>query len=517
MINKQSIYYWFFFPLLALLSAGSLTSCIYDSVLEETDMSGKSTLSITMRGITTTDPSTSGGSYDDYVKTLRVIGYDNTGAVVCNQKYSGKELGTVEGTDPNTYIEITQTLEDAFQGGVCDFYFIANEDGYSVYKSQTTPKPTLSTFLGDNAENAPSKDDLNSCIIAFDAQNGLTPGYPILMAVHSTSQFLKPGNNEMGRIYLERCLARVQLNITKDASFTGDVSVGNVKLTGSCPDSYSLWNTGTYKAYNAIRITRDLENMSSVGDGTVFTSSALFFPEKLGKGGNTVTDRDLKYTFSLTSGTTTKNYEIGIGKGQDTDQSVIEDYNIYRNHWYTTMATYYGMQGSLGITFDVEEWNEKAYTYELSNEGNFITEDINAKQFEYETGKSAIATQYSTEAGASSRQATFTVTMTAPEGVRWIAHLTNAQDFEIVTDENHAAEGVGGSSPVTLLIRPTKAFDATGERPYTELYVTLGTAPDNKQRFVDPGDYCSSDGTSIPIVQVSATEGDALWGTSVEP
>ena len=42
MINKQSIYYWFFFPLLALLSAGSLTSCIYDSVLEETDMSGKS-------------------------------------------------------------------------------------------------------------------------------------------------------------------------------------------------------------------------------------------------------------------------------------------------------------------------------------------------------------------------------------------------------------------------------------------------------------------------------------------
>lgn len=513
MINKHSIYNWLFFPLLASLLAGSVASCSNDPSMEE-DTSGKSTLSIKVRGITTTDPGSS-GSYDDYVKTLRVIGYDNTGAVVCNQKYSGAELGTVEGTDPNTYIEITQTLEDAFQGGVCDFYFIANEDGYSVYNSQTTPKPTLSTFLGDNAENAPSKDGLNSCIIAFDAQNGLTPGYPILMTVHSTSQFLKPGNNEMGRIYLERCLARVQLNITKDASFTGDVSVGNVKLTGSCPDSYSLWNTGTYTGYTAQPIDRELNNVGT-GNG-IFTSSALMFPEKLGKGGSTTTDTDLKYTFSLTSGTTTKNYEIRIGKGQDTDQSVIEDNNIYRNHWYTTMAKYYGMQGSLGITFEVEDWKTKPYKYELSDVGTFTTKAPNDRSFEYETRKSAIATQYSTEAGASSRQATFTVEMTTPVGVRWMAHLTNAQDFEFVTDENHAAEGVGGSSPVTLLIRPTKSFDATGERPYTELYVTLGTAPDNKQKFVDPGDYCSSDGTSIPIVQVSATEGDALWGTSVEP
>ena len=83
-------------------------------------------------------------------------------------------------------------------------------------------------------------------------------------------------------------------------------------------------------------------------------------------------------------------------------------------------------------------------------------------------------------------------------------------------DENHAAEGVGGSSPITLLIRPTKSFDATGERPYTELYVTLGTAPDNKQTFVNPGEYCSgSEGTSIPIVQVSASEWDT--SASVQP
>ena len=127
MINKQSIYYCFFFPLLALLSAGSLTSCIYDSVLEETDMSGKSTLSITMRGITTTDPSTTGGNYDDYVKTLRIIGFDANGRVVCNELHDGTDFAII-----NDALNITQTM-DAFQGGVCDFYFIANEEGYTVY------------------------------------------------------------------------------------------------------------------------------------------------------------------------------------------------------------------------------------------------------------------------------------------------------------------------------------------------------------------------------------------------
>ncbi|WP_300791173.1 hypothetical protein [uncultured Bacteroides sp.] len=351
---------------------------------------------------------------------------------------------------------------------------------------------------------------MNSCIIVFDAQNGLTPGYPILMTVHSTSQFLKPGNNEMGRIYLIRCLARIQLKISKDKSVANALTASNVTLKGTYPDSYSLWNTGTYTGYQAKELNYPLTNNSS---DAVFTSQALYFPEKLGKGGNAQTDTDLKFSFTLTEGSNSNNYEVAIG--EETSGGGI-DYDIHRNHWYTTMAKYYGMQGSLGITFEVEDWKTKPYKYELSDVGTFTTNAPNARSFEYETGKSAIATQYSTEAGASSRQATFTVEMTTPVGVRWMAHLTNAQDFEIVTDENHAAEGVGGSSPVTLLIRPTKSFDATGERPYTELYVTLGTAPDNKQTFVVPGNYCSSsEGTSIPIVQVSASEWDT--SASVQP
>lgn len=499
MINKHSIYNWLFFPLLAFMLAGSVASCINDPAMEEEDTSGKSTLSIMVRGITITDPGTT-GSYDDYVETLRVIGYDNTGAVVCNQKYSGAELGKVEGTTPDTYIKITQTLEDAFQGGVCDFYFIANEEEYFVYNSQTTTKQKLSAFLGDNAENAPQKVDLSRCIIAFDAESGLTPGYPILMTVHSTSQYLKPGDNSMGTIQLVRCLARVQLNITKDASFTGDVSVGNVKLTGSCPDSYSLWNTGTYKAYNAIGITRDLKNMSSVGDGTVFTSSALFFPEKLGKGGNTVTDTDLKYTFSLTSGTTTKNYEIGIGKGQDTDQSVIEDYNIYRNHWYRTNVNFLGWQSLIKITYEVDDW-EDSEDYELEFAYPSYTNPIqpdDGSTFDQPT------VYYNSDADSDDGAFQCQFTITGPTGQVWQPTLLNTTpgDYEITvykgTEKQNPPYGIS-DDPYTLKIRALK--------------------PENVNKTFELGiSYTPQwNPSATSLLLINGTEGDTEWSGSDDP
>lgn len=496
MINKHSIYNWLFFPLFVSLLAGSVASCINDPAMEEEDTSGKSTLSIMVRGITIT-PGT-----DDYVETLRVIGYDNTDAVVCNQKYSGAELGTVEGTAPDTYIKITQTLEDAFQGGVCDFYFIANEDWYSVYNSQTTPKQTLSAFLGDKAENAPQKVDLSSCIIAFDAESGLTPGYPILMTVHSTSQYLKPGDNSMGTIQLVRCLARVQLNITKDASFTGDVSVGNVHLTGSCTDSYSLWNTGTYTGYTAQLIDRKLYNVGT-GNG-IFTSSALMFPEKLGKGGNTVTDTDLKYTFSLTSGTTTKNYEIGIGKGQDTDQSVIEDYNIYRNHWYRTNVNFLGWQSQIKITYEVDDWKEGG-NYELGFAYPSYTNPIQpVGGGDFPSAQPTVYYNSDADSDDGTFQCQFTIT--GPVGQVWQPTLLNTTpgDYEITVYK-------GGEKQ-----DPPYGITTEGD-PYTLKIRAL--KPDNVNHTVELGiSYTPQwDPSATSLLLINGTEGDTKWPGSDDP
>ena len=343
MINKQSIYYWFFFPLLALLSAGSMTSCIYDSVLEEEDTSGKSTLSITMRGITTTDPGPS-GSYDDYVQTLRVIGYDNTGTVVCNQKYSGEEFGTVEGTDPNTYIEITQTLEDAFQGGVCDFYFIANEDGYSVYNSQTT----LSEYL--NAD--PQKDALDKCMIATPTDLAILGSSPILMTT-SVRSTLKPGDNTINNIELVRCFAKVQLKIIDK---TGSATVGeNPVLTGKCLEFYSLWDGSTTEnltlSDDGVNINLELKDETIEVDGQNYPlhySQEIYFPERLFDVENNNEDNAMKFSFTLNN--TTYEVEIADATGHD--------FNIRRNTHYTVTATL--NSAPVDVTFNIEviPWTE---------------------------------------------------------------------------------------------------------------------------------------------------------------
>lgn len=344
MINKQSIYYWFFFPLLALLSAGSLTSCIYDSVLEETDMSGKSTLSITMRGITTTDPG-SNGSYDDYVKTLRVIGYDNTGAVVCNQKYSGAELGNVEGTAPDTYIKITQTLEDAFQGGVCDFYFIANEDEYTVYDSQDE----LSEFLGENL----TKNALDNCLISTPTGIATLGSSPILMTT-SVRSTLKPGDNTINNIELVRCFAKVQLKIIDK---TGSATVGeNPVLTGTCPEFYSLWDGSTTENWtlsddNKVDIPLELEKGNIEVDGQtypLYTSQEIYFPERLLGEGNNEERNAMKFSFTLNG----KSYAPAIANSEGID------FNIRRNTHYTVTATLNSTPVNVTFNIEVTPWTE---------------------------------------------------------------------------------------------------------------------------------------------------------------
>lgn len=129
MINKHSIYNWLFFPLLASLLAGSVASCINDPAMEE-DTSGKSTLSITVRGVTT-NPEQDG--YDEYIETLRIIVFDASGKVY-NQFYSKNDIEKWNKitSETDTYYEITQELAN-FSGGSSRFYFIANEGGYTVY------------------------------------------------------------------------------------------------------------------------------------------------------------------------------------------------------------------------------------------------------------------------------------------------------------------------------------------------------------------------------------------------
>ena len=155
---KYHIYNYLLFLSLVVLFAGSMVGCSNDPVMKEETTSGKTMLSITVRGITITEPKD--GNYDDYVKTLRVIGYDDAGNTVCNTKYNDlSENSNVAQIELNgeTFYKISNLELQGFAGGRCHFYFIANEDPYTI-------------SLGNGITDAPDKSDLEGAKVSFDAK-----------------------------------------------------------------------------------------------------------------------------------------------------------------------------------------------------------------------------------------------------------------------------------------------------------------------------------------------------------
>lgn len=346
---KLYIYHWLFFPLLALMLAGSAASCINDPVMEE-DTSGKSTLSITVRGVTTNPTD----GYDEYIQTLRIIGFDASRNVVCNQLFdyvpnnNVPDFIIIQGEGADAKINITQTLEEAFQGGTCDFYFIANEQGYAVYNTQSDSQ-SLSDFLGNNV----SLDGLKNCIIAYTGDEpGETNQRPILMTT-SVRTTLRPGDNTINNIKLVRFFAKIQLKIVDE---TGEAHIGDEnKLTGTYPDSYSLWNGGTYIDWNEGAYSVSLTLTEPEDNAISYTSQEIYFPERLFDQDSNIEDKALKFSFTL-NGTS---YTAAVADAAGTD------FNIRRNTHYTVIATL-KKKNKVTLTVLINKWDEKTMDVEFN-------------------------------------------------------------------------------------------------------------------------------------------------------
>lgn len=351
MINKHSIYNWLFFPLLASLLAGSATSCINDPAMEDQDTSGKSTLAITVRGVTT-DPA---DGYDEYIQTLRIVGFDASGKVVCNQLFDHDVNTanipdfTILGTGEDTKINITQTLKEAFQGGTCNFYFIANENGYTVYNTQSSTQ-SLSNFLDEV-----SLDGLKSCIIAYDGKEpGATNQLPILMTT-SVRTTLRPGDNTINNIELVRCFAKVQLKIIDQTKSVNVVDNPVLKVT--YPSYYSLWDESQDANWisNASEVNINLKLVTGTIEQDnqsypLFTSQEIYFPERLFTTEDNKETNALKFSFTLNG----ESYTAAVADETGTDL----DFNIRRNTHYTVIAT---LKKKETVTFNilVNAWDGK--------------------------------------------------------------------------------------------------------------------------------------------------------------
>ena len=332
---KQYIYHWLFFPLLVLLLASGVASCSNDPAMEEEEATyGKTSLVVTVRSITTaSDDATT--YYDEYVKTLRIIGFDASGKLVCNGFYDQLDQVTNAAS-----IEITQELQN-FQGGTCKLYFIANEDNYTTTSNATS----LTAFLEDENSTLTEKK-LNDCIINASSTNDSWGTNPILMTAQ-TSVYIQSGKTKqnIGTIKLVRCVAKVQLQIVDE---TGSANItGTPTLSGSYPDSYSLLDVGTYTIWTGDN-SSSVELKKKADDKTLYTSQEIYFPERLFTPDANTEANALKFSFTLND----KPYTAAVADETGTD------FNIRRNTHYTVIAT---LKKKEIVTFNVmvNAWGEK--------------------------------------------------------------------------------------------------------------------------------------------------------------
>ena len=285
-MTDRNLYRYLFLSLLTGLLMFSTTGCSDSIPVQEAgDVNSRASLAVDVQGVSTTVPTD--GNYDTYIETLRVIGFDASGNVLCNKRYANNSVGGNGLTVTDGQFQLTQPLDGAFQGGTCRFYFVANEEYYTLYQTNRR----LSDYL---ANPALAEADLKNCVIAYaPTPDRISGSYPILMTAVSEPQLVRPGMNRMEAVSLMRSLVKVQLQVLKGAAVTDGVTVSEVKLQGTYPDSYSLWNTRDYTGYTSQPMDVDL---FSTDPNRPFIGPVMYLPEKMMRGQST--DQDLKFTFS---------------------------------------------------------------------------------------------------------------------------------------------------------------------------------------------------------------------------
>ena len=190
--------------------------------------------------------------------------------------------------------------------------------------------------------------------------------------------------------------------------------------------------------------------------------------------------------------------------GDDTKVSPME-YAIVRNNIYQVNVTGINDIGSvtptdyrLNLECTVADWDlEDEITIDFSNNYDGGILGVNVVKDDND-----VFVAYSQDNKV--RDAQFKFQMNKPVGVGWTAHLTNPDDFEFVGDYH----GVGNGGPVTLQIRPRRAFEE-GVKRSTRMYITMDT--DNEPVAFNQGTEPFPGNTQyIDIRQVSTTEYDAL-------
>lgn len=462
---------------LLLLSVLLPTSCIKDDYAAGENASV--TMTFTTRGGSDTQVSGDDLAINERMNTLRVIvARTSTKEVLYNVKYDKFD----EGENGQLYKTITfSELTTNKNGEYFDFYAIANEEAFL----------NTGESLEGKGINLP---ELKARVISKDFNT--SPALSQLPQAAYQEIEVKPSENNEATMQLLFPVAKINLSFVNT---TGSVqNISDVKLQNVTPDMAKLFYDGNMPEGVSMikKINFDDFTLAAVGENP--SRVRYVYPGQTNQ------------QYVITAKWNEKDYTLPL----EIDNNKLT--NLARGSQYNVTITLKG--GGLTVSCEVQPWKDTSHEVQLSDKGEFEVGMVNARSFSWDD-KKAIATQYGEGAGADDRYATLTLRMTTPLGVIWQAHLDNPA-FEFVGES--AGVGVGTSAEkeegvVTLKIRPVNTYDATQERRTANLYVTLGTKPNEKALFVDQslwGDLCTSDGVNIPIVQVSSTEGDNIWSQS---
>lgn len=177
------------------------------------------------------DP-TATADFEEYVKTLRLIGVGNDGTVAFNRFLGEEDLSVldVQGTAPYEYIEIPLEGENALPSGAYTIYSVANEEVERLSLANISASDLTSKMITATSYNTPSADN------------------PILMSAINEDVLIDPNNQSTTiEIGLVRVLAKIEFGKVTKKGTTEEVTVSSHTLTvsGDVLGSYPLFEGGT--------------------------------------------------------------------------------------------------------------------------------------------------------------------------------------------------------------------------------------------------------------------------------
>jgi len=157
------------------------------------------------------------------------------------------------------------------------------------------------------------------------------------------------------------------------------------------------------------------------------------------------------------------------------------EWDILRNDFYDFTITGIAATSGLEANVRVMPWEYETMEYELSQNAEIqINWTSAATSVNYGFGN-ALPVAYDNTLDYVEHFLRVNVQMNQPVGVKWVAHLTNTVDFELLTDytyewgssETFHKYGYGGENEKSVSIRARNPYDGTLKK--TELYFTIET------------------------------------------